>query len=146
MFFSIVSLNTKKREIVPIINSSIYIPISKNNLGTTIGNISKNVFTRKIIIHDKNEFSYQKGKNIHSNYNKERKNIKFINVFEYIFTIISVDNEKIIHLCQNDISEILSNYSAQNDFNSLLNNNGFIEKNWKINFDLDDIEISYKFP
>ena len=146
MFFSIVSLNTKKREIVPIINSSIYIPISKNNLGTTIGNISKNVFTRKIIIHDKNEFSYQKGKNIHSNYNKDRKNIKFINVFEYIFTIISVDNEKIIHLCQNDISEILSNYSAQNDFNSLLNNNGFIEKNWKINFDLDDIEISYKCP
>ena len=76
---------------------------------------------------------------------KERNNIKYINVFEYIFTIKNVDNEKIIKVAQNDISEIIKSFSDEDSFISMLNKNGYIEKKYDLNYDLDDIEINYKF-
>ena len=144
LFFSIVSINNMKRK-VPTINRGMHIPRSNDYPGTTIGNIYKEVFNKSLIIHNKPLFYQEMTKN--NPVKREKKsNIKLINVFEYIFTIKSVDNKKIIHISQNDISEILRNYSDEEAFKELLNKNGFIEKKWKLQFDLDKIEISYKFP
>ena len=143
MFFSIVSLNPKKRQKIPTINCSIH--ISGNFVGKTIGNIYKEVFKRSIIISTKKDFLDEKCNNIITKKEMKRKHVKYISIFEYIFTIQSVDNGKIIHICKNDISEILRTFSKKEDFISLLNNKCLIEKNWYLKFDLDDIKISYKF-
>ena len=131
--FSLESINSIRRNKFPIVNSMIHIPFRENYFGITIGNIYKNVF--------KTSDNEEKGQ-----YKRENKtnNINYINVFEYIFTIKEVDNEKIIHVCQNDISGILSNFSDGDCFTSMLNNNGFIKKRWKLNYDKDEIEINYK--
>ena len=143
MFFSIVSLNPKKRQKIPTINCSTH--ISGNFVGSTMGNIYKEVFKRSIFISTKKDFLDEKCNNIITKKEMKRKHVKYISIFEYIFTIQSVDNEKIIHICKNDISEILRTFSKKEDFISLLNNKCLIEKNWYLKFDLDDIKISYKF-
>ena len=47
----------------------------------------------------------------------------FINVYDLIFTVKNIDENNIITLEQNDISEILAHYSDKDTFNSLLNQN-----------------------
>ena len=144
MFFSIVSLNPQKRQKIPIVNCSTHVP--GNLVGSTLGNIYKEVFKRSIIISTKKDFHYEKCDNFIVKRKNKRKHLKYISIFEYIFTIKSVDNEKLIHICKNDISEILRTFSKKDDFISLLNNKGMMEKDWNLKFDLDDIQISYKFP
>ena len=146
IFFAIVSMNPTKRKKVPLCKSGIHVPSTENYLGATLGYIYKKAFQRNFIIYKKSDFNYVKCENIPLKSENKSKKVKYINIFEYIFTIKSVDNQKIIHINQNDISEILRDYSSKEAFTLLLNRNGYIEKKWKLKFDLDDIEINYKFP
>ena len=113
-----VKVNPQKRQKIPTVNCSTHVP--GNLVGSTIGNIYKEVFKRSIIISTKKDFHYEKCDNFIDNFiakkENKRKHVKYISIFEYIFTIQSVDNEKIIHICKNDISEILRTFSKTDDF------------------------------
>ena len=149
MFFSIVSINPAKKNKIPIINCACYTPNSINVVGKSIGMIQKKAF-QSILVKKPSDFILKKIENITPIYQynnipkKFRK--KYTIIYEYLFSIKYVDKEKFIHISKNDISEILKNYSSKEEFSNLLNRFGVIEKKWKIDFDLDNIKIKYKFP
>ena len=134
--FSYAKLNEIKKEKLPIIYCTKKVPCYEDYFGISIGKIYRDIYERKLL--------FNNGKSLNKREN-EKKNIKHINIFDYIFTIKRIDNEKIIYLGQNDISEILENFSTKEAFTSMLDKNGYIEKKWELNYDLDDIEINYKF-
>ena len=144
MYFSIVSKNHKKR--FPNIHwSQISSPLKEKYYGRGIDVINKIIFQKRLSIYSKSAFLNEQLPKVPLKPYKERNNIKYINVFDYIFIIKSVDNEKIIKVVQNDISEIIKAFSDEDSFISMLNKNGYIEKKYDLNYDLDDIEINYKF-
>ena len=146
MFYSVVSINPAKREKMPTISWESHIPQSENFVGKTIGQIMKNVFDKRFIIKNGSDYKNKTIGNKQNNCNINSIKEKYTIIYEYLFSIKYVDNEKNIHICQNDISEILKDYSSKKEFISLLNLSGAIEKKWKNDFDLDDIKINYKFP
>ena len=146
MFYSVVSINPAKREKMPTISWESHIPQSENFVGKTIGQIMKNVFDKRFIIKNGSDYKNKTIGNKQNNRNINSINEKYTIIYEYLFSIKYVDNEKNIHICQNDISEILKDYSSKKEFISLLNLSGAIEKKWKNDFDLDDIKINYKYP
>ena len=164
MFYSVVSINPAKREKMPTISWESHIPQSENFVGKTIGQIMKNVFDKRFIIKNGSNYKNKTIRNEQNNWNIKSIKEKYTIIYEYLFSIKYVDNiydliilktlfyilikdnEKNIHICQNDISEILKDYSSKKEFISLLNLSGAIEKKWKNDFDLDDIKINYKFP
>ena len=119
----------------------------ENFVGKSIGKIRKKAFQSIIIkkasdyIKKIDDINFYIFNNIQDSFRK-----KYTYIYEYLFSIKYVDNEKFIHICKNDISEILKNYSSKEEFDLLLNRFGIIEKKWKNDFDLDNIKIKYKFP
>ena len=76
-------------------------------------------------------------------YNYANKN-NFINVYDLIFTVKNIDKNNIITLEQNDISEILANYSDKETFNSLLNQNFSYKTDEELNVDITPIKLYLK--
>ena len=76
-------------------------------------------------------------------YNYVNKN-NFINVYDLIFTVKNIDKNNIITLEQNDISEILANYSDKETFNSLLNQNFSYKTDEELNVDITPIKLYLK--
>ena len=120
IYFSIVSKNHKKR--FPNIHwSQISSPLKEKYYGKGIDVINKIIFQKRLSIYSKSSFLNEQLPKVPLKRYKERNNIKYINVFEYIFTIKNVDNEKIIKVVQNDISEIIKSFSDEDSFISMLN-------------------------
>ena len=87
--------------------------------------------------------------NIHNNGKKRKKHYlpstnDFINIYDLIFTVKNIDESNIITLEQNDISEILENYSDKETFNSLLNQNFSIKTEEELKIDTTSIKLYLK--
>ena len=68
----------------------------------------------------------------------------FINVYDLIFTVKNIDKNNIIILEQNDIENILKNYSDKEMFNSLLNQNFSFKTKEELIIDITPIEFYLK--
>ena len=68
----------------------------------------------------------------------------FINVYDLIFTVKNIDENNIITLEQNDISEILVHYSDKDIFNSLLNQNFSFKTDEEFDIDISPIRTYLK--
>lgn len=126
IFYSIVSINNFKRKNEPIAGFQGHIPRKEFVLGNLSQTISNEMFSNKIIIKDKYDFKDLKTFKIKNGrkmfVNQDKKENKFINIFDLIFNIKNYSNN-IIELEINDISEIINYYSNEDLFLSLLNYN-----------------------
>ena len=68
----------------------------------------------------------------------------FINVYDLIFVIKSIDKNNIITLKKNDISEILKHYSEKEMFKSLLNENFSFKNEEDVDIDVTPINLYLK--
>ena len=127
IYFSIYQDNIYKRENIPVYTYAGFVPCMYNNfLGKSKGAIMNEIFGNEYIKMDRKvEYSFNLLR-----FNKdrvmeipERKNmdnrVKFINVFDLIFTIKSISKNEIV-VCQNDISDVLEEYNDPNIFMLLL--------------------------
>ena len=86
---------------------------------------------RKYISHSKRKHFYNQKEN-------------YINLFDLMFSPGSVNDNKIITLKQNDISELIKYYSEIGKFESLLYYNFPNKKNVEINIDWNNIKFDFK--
>ena len=147
IYFSAFQKNRFKRKNIPILGYKGYIPKFINLVGKTKEVILDEVFGFEFMKKDKKnenpldnlglkEFKRMfriKMKGFNTN------NFNFINVFDLMFTVNKVTKNEII-LNQNNISEILSQYSDPEIFKSLLNHSFPDKKAKDVHVDFDVIE------
>ena len=143
--------NSFKREKIPSLNYSGHIPALFLSCGVGLSKIMTQSFGNEFLAikrEKKNLFTIEdnnvkrKGKKL-----KEICNIPFVNVYDLMFSVKSIERNEII-VFKHDISSILDNYSKPDMFESLLNH-GFRPKNdedVKINFDIikNYVDENYK--
>ena len=143
--------NSFKREKIPSLNYSGHIPALFLSYGVGLSKIMAQSFGNEFLAvkrEKKNLFTIEennvkrKGKKL-----KEICNIPFVNVYDLMFSVKSIERNEII-VFKHDISSILDNYSKPGMFESLLNHD-FRPKNdedVKINFDIikNYVDENYK--
>ena len=147
LYFASYVNNPYRKENVPILGYSGNIPNEKFDFGLTKSKQIEKAFLNEFYKKEKNNitiFESLMARDEERNNNKNKKgkkqvknNDKFVNVFDLMFTVKSV-NRNVIELYKNDISGVLSQYSEPKVFNDLLNH-AFPKKEVKdvnINWDL----------
>ena len=138
-YYSIVTKNTFKRKNVPIADYNGYIPLKLSKCGKGIEYEISHAFLNNTMTLDKSVFI----KNM--NKKKKKKGKEFINVFELMFSVKSVENN-IIVLEKNDVGKILKNYMENDEIFLEFINNSFSErKNEKFLIDWDKIKFNWKY-
>ena len=147
LYFASYVNNPYRKENVPILGYTGFIPNEKFDFGLTKSKQFEKVFLNQFYKKEKNDIKIfesliARDEERNNNKNKRGKkkvinNDKFVNVFDLMFTVKSV-NRNVIELYKNDISGVLSQYSEPKVFNDLLNH-PFPKKevkDVKINWDL----------
>ena len=114
---------------VPVLGYSGYIPCAKFDFGITESKQIEKAFLNEFYKKEKIQYKIfeslvVRDEERNGNKNKKGKKIvknndKFVNVFDLMFTVKSV-NRNVIELYKNDISSVLSQYSDPKVFNDLL--------------------------
>ena len=142
IYFSLVTNNIFKRINVPIVNYSGHIPYQLINSGKTVEDELSHAFLNTSMTWDKTAIMKKVDKN-KKNINKKKK--EYINIFELMYSVKSVENNVII-LEKNDVSKILKNYSDNDDGLYDFIGHSFSErKNEKVFIDWDKIKFNWKF-
>jgi hypothetical protein len=138
-YYSIVTSNIFKRKNVPIVNYSGYIPLKLTTCSKTLEDEISHAFLNNTMTLDKAMFI----KN--SNKKKKKKGKEYINAYELMYSVKSVENN-IILLEKNDIGKILKTY-AENDncFLEFINLSFSERKNEKIFIDWDKVKFNWKY-
>jgi hypothetical protein len=142
IYFSLVTNNIFKRINVPIVNYSGHIPYQLINSGKTVEDELSHAFLNTSMTWDKTAIMKKVDKN-KKKINKKKK--EYINVFELMYSVKSVENNVII-LEKNDVSKILKNYSDNDDgFYDFIGHSFSERKNEKVFIDWDKIKFNWKF-
>ena len=138
-YYSIVTSNIFKRKNVPIVNYSGYIPLKLTTCSKTLEDEISHAFLNNTMTLDKAMFI----KN--SNKKKKKKGKEYINAYELMYSVKSVENN-IILLEKNDIGKILKTY-AENDncFLEFINLSFSERKNEKIFIEWDKVNFKWKY-
>ena len=138
-YYSIVTKNIFKRKKVPIVSYSGYIPLKLNSCSKRIEDDINHAFLNNTMTLDKNAFM----KNI--NPKKKKKGKEYINVYELMYAVKSVENNVIV-LEKNDVGKILKNYSENDEvFLEFINASFSERKNEKFFIDWDKIKFNWKY-
>ena len=142
IYFSLVTNNIFKRINVPIVNYSGHIPYQLINSGKTVEDELSHAFLNTSMTWDKTAIMKKVDKN-KKKINKKKK--EYINIFELMYSVKSVENNSII-LEKNDVSKILKNYSDNDDgFYDFIGHSFSERKNEKVFIDWDKIKFNWKF-
>ena len=116
-----------------------YIPLKLNSCSKRIEDDINHAFLNNTMTLDKNAFM----KNI--NPKKKKKGKEYINVYELMYAVKSVENNVIV-LEKNDVGKILKNYSENDEvFLEFINASFSERKNEKFFIDLDKIKFNWKY-
>ena len=128
VYFSAYKNNRYKRENIPLIGYQGFIPNTGNNLGKSNELIINETFGSALLKSEKNGkslFDYlglERKENLKIRNEKMHKAFreKFVNVFDFIFSVKSINRNEIV-LYNNNISSILDQYYEPKLFRELLN-------------------------
>ena len=129
LYFASYVNNPYRTERVPILGYTGHIPNAKFDFGLIKSRQFEKAFLNEFYKKEKNNISIfesliARDEERNSNKNKKgikivKNNDKFVNVFDLMFTVKSV-NKNVIELYKNDISSVLNQYSEPKVFNDLL--------------------------
>ena len=143
IYFSTYINNAYKRQNVPSTSYKGHVPNMKFIYGKSKGIIFNEAFRNEYLKKDK---IIENPLNNLGNGNRkipERKHldyrIKFVNVFDLMFSIKSISKNEIV-VCQNNISSVLDEYYEQNTFFDLLNYGFPNKKENEVQLNMDIIE------
>ena len=145
-YFSTYKDNVYKRGNIPIISYGGYVPAMPSMLGKTKGMILNEAFRNEYL--KKDRVIENPLNNLGMNEDEDRKisqrkqmdyRVKFVNVFDLMFSMQSISRNEIV-VCQNNISSVLDEYYEPNTFLALLDY-GFRDKKEKeVQLKMDIIE------
>ena len=146
IYFSTYKKNIYKRKNVPSLSYEGYVPSMKFIVGKAKGMIINDIFRNEYLKRDIKVTNLLN--NIGLNENSKNKfsrsryidyKEKFVNVFDLIFNIKSINKNEIV-VYQNDISSVLEEYNEPNTFMSLLNYGFHDKKEKEVHLNMDIIE------
>ena len=144
IFYSIVSLNRFKRKDVPDLTYKGTIPFSQYRTGKTLERNILNAFYNFTRAKDKTTFFWEIEKKNKKSKSSNKGENDFVNVFELMFSIKSLNNNVIV-LQKNDISKILKEYSKnENTFKQLIEHSFNERKKENVLIDWSKINITRK--
>ena len=139
-YYSIVTKNIFKRKNIPIPDYSGHIPLKLKRCSKSIEFDISHAFLNNTMTLDKNMFIKLDKKT-----KKKKKGKKYINVFEFMYSVKSVENNTMV-LEKNDVGKILKNYSDNDEtFFEFINNAFSDRKNEKFLIDWDRIKFNWKY-
>ena len=146
IYFSTYIDNVYKRGNIPSTSYDGYVPATKFMYGKSKGMLINDAFRNEYLKKDKIIENPLNNLGLNEDENKkisERKHmdykVKFVNVFDLMFSIKSINRNEIV-VCQNNISSVLDEYYEPNTFLALLDY-GFRDKKEKeVQLNMDIIE------
>ena len=146
IYFSTYIDNVYKRGNIPSTSYDGYVPATKFMYGKSKGMLINDAFRNEYLKKDKIIENPLNNLGLNDDENKkisERKHmdykVKFVNVFDLMFSIKSINRNEIV-VCQNNISSVLDEYYEPNTFLALLDY-GFRDKKEKeVKLNMDIIE------
>ena len=144
IFYSVLRCNPFKRKAIPNVNYKGNVPLKLYRCGINKEQNIIHAFHNYTIIMDK----YRLLSNIDKNKKKKvtkKEQIEFINVFELMFSIKSVENN-VITLRKNDVSKIVKNYAKDdNTFFKFISHNFSDRNKENIFIDWNNITFNWKY-